>query len=524
MDSKNISAPDHSGVYLMKDGKGSIIYIGKAKSLRKRIRSYFAKNQDYKTQKLVEKITDIEFVLTDNESEAFLLESNLIKRYRPMYNIELKDQQRYTYLRITNEKYPRLLVTRRTRTGKFLGEGKVYGPFTHGSSKLLTIGTLRKAFKIRICKTLPKKACLEYHLGNCEAPCEFAWAQERYGKHIADLGHVLKGRDGMAEFVAKLKEEMAEAAKLQQYERAMEIRDTLQRLGSLRTEQKMEYVGSMPDEDYFGIRVENGTALIMMLKQRHGVIRDTDRFSFDVVADNTFGNFLFQYYTTHPIPKNVITSDIPDNTAILKQLLSKNAGFDVGIMSPKSGKRLQMIRLIMKNIDLIQSSGAQPGLVELQKALKLKRAPRVIECFDISNHGSDYAVGAMSRFIDGVPDKSGYRKFKIKTVQGQDDYAMIAEVVGRRYRRLKQTSEEMPDMVLIDGGPGQLGAAQNALKDASVSLVCISIAKRLEEVFVTGGKPADIPRDSAGSKILQYARDEAHRFGVSYNRILRRIV
>ena len=522
-ENKKAAVPDQSGVYLMKDSKGSIIYIGKAKSLKKRIRSYFARNQDFKTQKLVEKIADIEFVLTDGESEAFLLESNLIKRHRPMYNIELKDQQRYTYLRITNEKYPRLLVTRRTRTGKFLGEGKVYGPFTHGSSKLLTVGTLRKAFKIRICKTLPKKACLEYHLGNCEAPCEFAWAQEKYGRHVEDLGRVLMGRDGMAEFSARLKEEMAEAAERQQYERALEIRDTLQRLGSLRSEQKMEYAGSMPDEDYFGIRIEGGTALVMTLKQRHGVIRDTDRFSFDAMADNTFGNFLFQYYTTHAIPKSIIASEMPDNAAVLKRLLSDNAGFDVCITAPKGGKRRQMIRLIMRNIDLIQSSGAQPGIAELQEALKLKRAPRVIECFDISNHGSDYAVGAMSRFVDGVPDKSGYRKFRIRTVHGRDDYAMIAEVVGRRYRRLKREGGQMPDIVLIDGGPGQLGAAKGALRGAGVSLECISIAKRLEEVFDSGGRVAGIPKDSGGSKILQHARDEAHRFGVAYNRKLRKI-
>jgi excinuclease ABC subunit C len=233
-DISKIHIPSNPGIYLMKDSKDKIIYIGKAKNLKNRVRSYFLKNQNYKTQKLVENISDIEFVLTDNESEAFLLESNMIKKYRPKFNIELKDQQRYTYLRISNEKYPRLLVARRTRDGKFLGGGKIFGPFMQGSSKLLTIGTLRKAFQIRICKQLPKKVCLEYHLGNCEGPCEFKGAQEKYTHHVSALEEVLKGKNQTQIFTEKLKEEMFQAADSQQFERAKDIRDTLIRLGSRR--------------------------------------------------------------------------------------------------------------------------------------------------------------------------------------------------------------------------------------------------------------------------------------------------
>nr|AIE94451.1 excinuclease ABC subunit C (uvrC) [uncultured marine thaumarchaeote AD1000_46_C12]AIE94519.1 excinuclease ABC subunit C (uvrC) [uncultured marine thaumarchaeote AD1000_46_F05] len=204
-DISKISIPKEPGIYLMKDSDGEIIYIGKAKNLKNRVKTYFLKNQNYKTQKLVSKIAGIEFLLTDNESEAFLLESNMIKRYRPIYNIELKDQQRYTYLRITDEKFPRLLVTRRTRQGDFIGRGKIFGPFTRGSSKLLTIGSLRKTFKVRICKTLPKKACLEYHLGNCDAPCEFTTAQKEYDENISNLESILKSKQQMKEFSLKLK-------------------------------------------------------------------------------------------------------------------------------------------------------------------------------------------------------------------------------------------------------------------------------------------------------------------------------
>lgn len=517
-------APPCPGIYMMKDASGVIIYIGKAKNLRNRVKSYFLKSQNYKTQKLVERIADIEFVVTDNEEEAFLLESNLIKRHRPTYNIEMKDQQRYTYLRLTDEEFPRLLVARRTRTGKFLGGGNVYGPFTQGSSKLLAVGALRKAFKIRICRTLPKKACLEYHLGNCEAPCEFAEAERRYGEHVRGLEGILKGRRGMDDFVERMRAEMSGAAALQQYERAMEIRDTLRRLGSLRAEQKMERVGSASDEDYFGVKVEDHTALIMALKQRHGVIRDTDRFSFDIVGDNTFGNFLYQHYTTRKIPRSVLVSEEPDNANTLEKLLSKRAGFQVKITVPRGGRRSRMIRLIIRNIELVQSAGALPGLVELQRALRLKRTPKVIECFDISNHGDDYAVGAMSRFVDGEPDKSGYRKFRIKGVTGRDDFAMIGEVVRRRYARLQKKGATMPELIVVDGGLGQLGAALKALRELRVAISCASLAKRDEEVFVPRSKkPATLPKDGAGLKILQHARDEAHKFGVAYNRRLRRL-
>lgn len=504
----------------MKDKSGKIIYIGKAKNLKNRVRSYFLKNQNYKTQKLVEKIVDIEFVLTDNESEAFLLESNMIKQYRPVFNIELKDQQRYTYLRITNERYPRLLVARRTRTGKFLGDGKIYGPFTSGSSKLLSIGTLRKAFKIRICKKLPKKACLEYHLGNCEAPCEFKEAQQRYAKHVSDLESILRGRD-LQGFTKKLESEMRHASEQLQFERAQEIKDTLQRLGSLKTRQKMENV-SDADEEYFGIKIIEQTAQIMTFKKINGVIRDSNKFSFDLVGDNSFSNFIFQYYTTNQIPPFIIVNQTPQNVILLENLLSKTAGFRVKILVPHAGKRKEMLDLILRNIEIVASKGADLGLVELKEALELSNIPKTIECFDISNHGTSFAVGAMSRFVNGRPDKSGYRRFKIKTVSGQDDFAMINEIIKRRYLRVSSQRLEIPDLILIDGGRGQLNAATSALHSLAMNIPCASLAKRNEEVFVPQKKePIIIPRQNQALKILQYARDEAHRFGVAYNRSLR---
>ena len=517
-----ITIPTGPGIYLMKDSNEKIIYIGKAKNLKNRVKSYFSKNQNYKTQKLVEKISAIEFVLTDNESEAFLLESNMIKKYRPRFNIELKDQQRYTYLRISDEKYPRLLVARRTRNGKFLGKGKTFGPFTQGSSKLLTIGTLRKAFQIRICKTLPKKVCLEYYLGNCEGPCEFKDAQEKYAKHISTLEDVLNGKNQTKIFTKKLEEEMHHAAQLQQFERAKDIRDTLVRLGSLRTKQKMEYVDKS-NEEYFGVGFQEQSATVMNFRMINGVIRDSDKFFFDLVADNSFSNFLFQYYSTHKIPKFILVNVLPENKNLLESLLSEQAGFNVQISIPTKGKRKDIIDLILKNIQLIHSNGGDPGLVELKEILNLPIIPKIIECFDISNHGVDFAVGSMSRFVDGKPNKSGYRKFKIKTVSGRDDFAMIGEIIKRRYYRLLEENSVLPDLVVVDGGKGQLNAAVNSLESLGLKLPCISLAKENEEIYVPKNKKSIvISKTKPSLKILQYARDETHRFGVAYNRVIRK--
>ncbi len=517
-----LAIPSQPGIYMMKDKDNKIIYIGKAKNLRARVRSYFLKNQNYKTQKLVQKVHDFEFILTDNESEAFLLEANMIKRYRPVFNIELKDQQRYTYLRMTNEKYPRLLVTRRTRTGEFLGDGRIYGPFTHGSSKMLSIGLLRKTFKIRICKKLPKEACLEYHLGNCEAPCQFKEAQERYGQHVTDLESILKGKEKLEDFSQKLEVDMKEASAAQQYEKAKEVYDTLQRLQNLQTRQKMEVVRNY-DEEYFGIKIKDQTAIVMSFRQVNGVIKDRNRFTFDLVGDNSFSSFLSQYYSTNSIPKVIVTNVLPEKKEILVDLFSKTAGFKVSIVIPSGGMRKDMIDLIMKNITLFESKGAEPALIELQEKLNLRSIPKTIECFDISNHGDQYAVGSMSRFVDGKPAKSGYRKFKIKSVQGRDDYAMIDEIIKRRYLRLRNEKTPMPDLILIDGGKGQLGAALSALKSVGADIPCVSLAKENEEVYLPKVKePLVIPKNNPALKILQHARDEAHRFGVAYNRSLRK--
>ncbi|MBT8243331.1 MAG: excinuclease ABC subunit C, partial [Nitrosopumilus sp.] len=373
-----------------------------------------------------------------------------------------------------------------------------------------------------ICKTLPKKVCLEYHLGNCEGPCEFKDAQKRYSKHVNSLQEVLKGKNQTKVFTKKLEEEMQQAAELQQFERAKDIRDTLIRLGSLQTKQKMEYVENS-DEEYFGIGIQEQSATVMNFRMINGVIRDSDKFFFDLVGDNSFSNFLYQYYSTHKIPKNILVSSIPENKQLLESLLSEQSGTKVQIISPTKGKKKDIINLILKNIKLIHTKGGDPGLVELKEILNLSVIPNIIECFDISNHGEDFAVGSMSRFVGGIPNKSGYRKFKIKTISGRDDFAMIGEIIKRRYFRLLEENSVLPDLIVIDGGKGQLSAAIKSLESLGLNLPCISLAKENEEIYLPKKKNSIvIPKYKSSLKILQYARDETHRFGVAYNRNIRK--
>ena len=315
---------------------------------------------------------------------------------------------------------------------------------------------------------------------------------------------------------------MHQAAESQQFERAKDIRDTLIRLGSLQTKQKMEYVENS-DEEYFGIGIQEQTATIMNFRMINGVIRDSDKFFFDLVGDNSFSNFLYQYYSTHKIPKFIVVSEVPENQKLLESLLSEQSGFNVKIMTPTRGKKNDIMNLILKNIQLIHSKGANPALLELQEILHLPTLPNTIECFDISNHGAEFAVGSMSSFVGGIPNKSGYRKFKIKTIQGRDDFAMIGEIIKRRYYRLLEENSELPDLILIDGGKGQLNAALKSLESLGLKLPCVSLAKANEEVYVPKTKdPIVIPKHKESLKILQFARDETHRFGVAYNRTIRK--
>jgi excinuclease ABC subunit C len=530
---KEKRVPEVPGVYIMKDNKGTIIYIGKAKNLRKRIASYFSKQDiklDWKTSKLVDRIADLDFVVTDNEIEAFLLESNLIKRYRPVFNIELKDQQRYTYLKLTDETFPRLLVARRNRAGEFTGpEGKIYGPFVRGSSKYLTIGLLRKLFKIRICNKLPKMPCLQYFIKNCDAPCIANVTREQYMTNVTALRDILNEKTSIDQFAQDMHAEMKSAAGIGDYERAKEIRDTLYRLNNLRIKQKMEKaVSHNHDEEYVAILkdTKKGVAHVMTLRRTRGVISDRKKFEFELVGDNSLSSFLLQYYSSVPtVPRFVYVNEDFDDRKVLEMSLEKVAGHRVSIFNVESSlprERHQLMDLIIRNLTMYIDRGYDHAVVELKNALNLLTVPEVVDCFDISNLGTSIAVGACVRFINAKPIKAYYRKFKIKTITGQNDFAMIGELVRRRYM---SDNEKIPDLIVIDGGPGQLGSAVASLRNLGIlDLPCVALAKENEELYRQHYKePLILPRSNAGLKMLQHARDEAHRFSHAYNIRLRKL-
>ena len=517
--------PHEPGVYLMKDLKGRIIYIGKAKDLTRRVGSYFVKHDlDSKTARLVTQIADIEFVVTDNETEAFLLESSLIKRYRPEFNIALKDNSRYSYLKITDEPFPRLLVARRNRAGEFQGpKGAIYGPFVRGSSKYLTIGLLRKLFKIRVCNRLPKTPCLQYFIKNCDAPCIANVTAERYMQGVGSLRDILEGKSSIERFAQEMTVEMKKASDIGDYERAKEIRDTLYRLENLTVRQKMDRMpGKSPHEEFVGVvrDEKRGVAHVMTFKRLHGVISDRRKFEFEMVADNSFSAFLLQYYSSVPsVPHVINVSEEPESKTVLEMSLEELSGHYVKIIAPKQAEKRQLVDLIMRNLAMYVERGYAPAVVELKKALALSVMPDVIDCFDVSNLGTKIAVGACVRFSAGKPLKSGYRKFKIQGIGGQNDFAMIAELVRRRY-----SENDIPDLIVIDGGKGQLAAALASLRSIGLDVPCIGLAKENEEIYVQGmAEQVVLPRSNLGLRMIQHARDEAHRFGLAYNRVLRRI-
>jgi excinuclease ABC subunit C len=532
---KVLTLPYEPGVYMMKNKEGNIIYIGKAKNLRKRVLSYFTQRgsseaSSWKTSKLVSKIEDIEFLVTDNEIEAFLLESNLIKQYRPLFNIDLKDQQRYTYLKISDEKFPRLLVARRNRDGKFIGiKGKVFGPFVHGSSKYLTIGLLRKIFKIRICNTLPKRPCLEYFINNCDAPCISNVTQCEYMDNVQSLENILSGKKSIEDFIEKMQNDMIGASNSLDYEKAKAIRDTVSRLENLRSRQKIEHsISSRSEEEYIGIMYDllQSKAHILILRRYRGVIRDRKKYQFDLIGDNSFSTFLSQYYySKSTVPRFIYVNEDPGSKEALEKSLERIASHKVNIIRLSNRmdlERKQLMDLVVRNLSNYVSKGFEPALFDLKKVLNLKSLPKIIDCFDISNLGLSIAVGSCVRFVNGIPEKSFYRKFKIRTIKDQNDFAMIGEIVGRRYA--KEDKINLPNLVLIDGGKGQLHSAINSLTKLGLKIPCISIAKEREEIFVANSPfPTVIPKTNKSLKILQYLRDEAHRFGLNYNIKLREL-
>jgi excinuclease ABC subunit C len=500
---KNI--PHSPGCYLYKDAKGTVIYVGKAKDLKKRVGSYFQKNDfDAKTKALVAKIAALDFMVTDTETEALILENTLIKKHQPKYNINLKDAKRYAYLQLTEEVFPRLITARDKAT-----KGQYFGPFVNAEARKEISEFLNKVFKLRTCRTLPKKVCLRYHLGHCSAPCEEKILPQVYQERVAHVELILKGKIG--KIVKLLTQEMKAAAEKQNFEYALELKKQREALNWLGQKQKMERAKSY-DEDVLNFMVKAGQVYLMVFKVYKGILEHKQSFVFEEKSD-FLAEFILQFYTQEKVPKELILP-IEIDPALIELL-------KIRVIVPQKGEKKQLLALVAKNIEAYFFAG-ETKLLDLQAKLGLKELPRIMECFDISHLAGTHMVASMVRFSDAVPDKANYRKFKIKTVEGIDDCAAIAEVVRRRYTRLLTQEAELPDLIIIDGGKGQLGFALAELQKLGVDVPVIAIAKQFEEVFRPGSsRGLRLNKKSEALKLLQAIRDEAHRFAVGYNRGLR---
>ena len=516
------TAPTSPGVYIFRNESGTPIYVGKAKNIRNRVQSYFAREMLDRTAQMVSTATSLEFIITDNEAEALLLESNLIKQHYPKYNIELKDNEKFTYILITDEEYPRMLLVRKNRTGKVGGGGKLFGPFMSGSAYVLVASTLRKIFKLRTCRLGQKRPCLQYHLGFCTGVCAGLVTREQYMEHVKKLQDALSGGKKLEVVMEEMETEMREAARKKQFERALELRNSLHSLSSLLERQKFEREGE-GNEDFIALLSHEGKTYAQLFRQIGGVIRDRRKYDFTALSGDALAEFLPRFYEAGGIPRRIYLEKEPDSREALEKYLAEKRGGAVSILVPERGDKKGLLELLRKNILLEISGTADPSLVELQHELSLPAIPRTIECFDISNLLGTNVVGSMVQFVNGAPSKANYRKFKIRSVEGQDDFASMREIVFRRYYRLRLEQSKLPDLIVIDGGPGQLSAALSALSELQMEIPIVSLAKEFEEIYSPErAMPIRLPMSSPAIKVLQRCRDEAHRFGISYHRLLRK--
>jgi excinuclease ABC subunit C len=508
------SLPENPGCYLYSDTTGTIIYVGKAKNIRKRVSSYFTKkDHDPKTKSLVAHISSVDVVVTDTETEAFLLENTLIKKHQPKYNIDLKDAKRYAWIELTKEEFPRLVIARKTT-----GDGTFFGPFVSAAERDYVLRVAKKVFHLRTCKKIPKRPCLRRHMQSCSAPCTGTVSPAEYGKNVKKAALLLKGKS--RELLDELKTDMAARSEAEDFERALVLRNEIAAIGHLADRQHVERRREY-DQDVIAYQVTDGKVYLTAFNVERGSLANKQEFTFDAGGEDFFEEFLVQYYSEREPPQELILEHETDPA--LAEFLSLKKGKQVDIIVPQRGEKRQLLDLAQKNLEIAFFRDALKG-AELGTALNMAHPPSVIECFDISHLSGTAMVGSMVQFRDGKPDKSNYRRFKIKTVEGIDDFASIAEVVKRRYRRLTDEHAPFPDLVIIDGGKGQLSAAQEALAGLGVTVQpVIAIAKREEEIYMPGDSlPLRLDRKSIALRYIEEIRDEAHRFAITYNRLLRK--
>ena len=530
--------PTKPGVYFFKNEGGEIIYIGKAKHLRNRVKSYFqnSKHQSAKNISMIKRIADIEWIVVGSEVEALLTEANLIKKHQPHYNINLRDDKSFPYIRITKEPYPRVFITR-----EIIRDGsKYFGPYTDVRHLRRSLKAVHSIFPVRSCDYLINKKsindkkvslCLDYHIKKCQGPCEGMVDEIDYNKMIKQVIQFLQGRTKETELY--IKNQMDNASSIMRFEDAGIYRDQLHAIKKFK-EQQRKVAADFEDRDVFSLAKDEDYGIAVIVRIRNGRITSREKISLrnidesdEVMMETILTRF---YLESDFIPKEISLPATPKNKDQLTNWLKQKRGGAIKLQIPQKGERAKEVRLAFQNAKLLlgewlinrkKRMELVPKMIsQLQDDLHMKVPPRKIEAFDISHLGGTNTVASLVCFVDGKPRKSLYRKFKVKTVDGIDDFASMREIVYRRYKRVKKESKSFPDLILIDGGKGQLSMAVSALRELGLDyLPIVGLAKRLEEVFIPGSSDAQsIHKQSPGLILLRRIRDEAHRFAITFQK------
>jgi len=549
--------PEKPGVYIMKDRKGNVIYVGKAVVLKNRVRQYFQSsvNQSPKTQVLVSNIAEFEYIVTDNELEALILECNLIKKYRPRYNILLKDDKTYPYIKVTmNEEYPRILITRRLEKDG----ARYFGPYTNVKAVRETISLLKKLFPIKTCtKVLPRdigksRPCLNYYIHQCLGPCQGNVDKDEYRKLMKDICSFLNGKH--EDVVKRLEQQMIEAAENMEFEKAASLRDKINSLRHISEEQKVVST-TAEDQDVIGFAKDSTDACVQVFFVRGGKLIGREHFIFQGAGDDDakdlLSSFVKQFYSSASyIPGEILLQEEIDENEVIESWLSGKREGRVHIRVPKRGEKHHLIEMVAENAEIAlkqfkekvrnQESYIEEAMEGLTECLGLDKPPRRIEAYDISNTGTSEVVASMVVFEEGLPNKSEYRKFRIKTVGVQNDYAAMQEVLYRRFRssdgtdggedqkkgkrKARKKYSSSPDLILVDGGLGHVNASKEVLDALNIGIPVAGMVK--DENHKTRGLVSeygekDISKNIPVLRLVTTIQDEAHRFALEYNRKLR---
>jgi len=544
------SLPTKPGVYIMRDVKGRVIYVGKAVVLRNRVRSYFHDSASLspKTERLVADVADLEWIVTGSELEALVLECELIKRHRPRYNVRLKDDKRYPYIKVSmDEDYPRISIVRNmTRDG-----ARYFGPFTSSQAVHQSLELLRRLFPYRTCKREitgeDSRPCLYYHIKRCPGPCIGAIGREAYRAIIEQACLFLEGKQ--EQIIDRLQARMAQAAADLEYERAAELRDQISAVTQIIERQRI-VSSHLRDHDFIAMARDDGQACVQVFFIRGGKLIGREYFVLTGAQDEppseVMSSFVKQFYddAAHVPPEILVQNDL-DELGVIQEWLHRKRGTKVIVKVPRRGEKRALMRMAVENatetlnrlrLEWEADTNKQTqALAELQQALVMPEPPARIECYDISNIQGTFTTGSMVVFVHGVPSKQDYRRFRIRSVEGADDYAAMSEVLYRRFKRAREEDRVpavggkenrwglMPDLIIVDGGKGQANVAAETLRGLSLDAIPVAgLAKQQEELFLPDrDEPIRLPRDSQGLYLLQRIRDEAHRFAITYHRQLR---